>query len=449
VIHWKTFLAFEEENDLFELNEDGLCVWDILRFFVYVDFLYGRQTGKHSRGPLMLALWRQVRRLVSLIHFLLRRSRPNFFFVHSRERMPDGRYFDRTANDFLQRMAGKSHILETFDGPQADYVYPVSLFQFHNLFKRFNRPFYRQRDYQFLADMINSQLGLQWDSRRINHYLNDFRSERLFFRCLFRLKPPKRVYVSWNQPKALYCAAREQGIEIIEFQHGIIDTGHIVYNYPKNITRNVYCPDTLLTYSDFWCRDIHYPVQRIVPVGNSSLAGEVEKGVKPYDPQSRVIAFISGDVFGLSLASLAIDYIRLHPGDRILFKLHSNQLNRRDEYDELFREYPGIEVLTNEAPVEKLIAGWDAIVLIQSTVAYQALQAGIPVFIYKRMTYYRHAHIFDSPNVRLIDNAGQIVLTGKPAEAGPRDVFFETFNERVYQLFSTVDHILVLSADAK
>lgn len=431
-------MAFETENDLFELKEDGFYIWDMVRFFAYLDYLYGPQMLKRPKRQVWDAILRQVQRVLSLVGFLLQKPRPNLFYVHSRDKKPDGRHYDRNAHDFLQRMAGDSHILETYEGPRNDYFFPVSLFNVVNLFKRLYRFFYRHRDYGFLVEKVNGQLGLQWNSRIINKHICDFKAERLFFRWLFRLKGTKRVYLSWNLPKGIYCAARECGVETFEFQHGIIDEGHIVYNYPAGMQdrAKVYCPDILLTFSDFWCREIHFPVQRIVPVGNTVLAGDVEIGVKPYNPKSRVIAFISGDVFGLSLASLAIDYTRLHPEDHLLFKLHSNQFNRRNEYDELFREYPAIQVLTNEQPIEKLILNCDAIVLIQSTVAYQALQAGIPVFIYKQMTYYRHAHIFNNRNVRLIDDASQLVLTGKPDRTGPGDIFFQEFNERVYQLFS-------------
>jgi hypothetical protein len=194
----------------------------------------------------------------------------------------------------------------------------------------------------------------------------------------------------------------------------------------------------LLTFSGFWCRDINYPVKRIIPVGNTILA-DLETTGKYIDPDSRVFGFISADVFGLSLADLAMEYAKLHPKDHILFKLHPNQFSQRKQYYKLFGEFPAIRVITNEQPTEKVILSCDAIVLIQSTIAYQALQAGIPVFIYKRSTYYRHSHIFSSPNVRLIDSARQIVLSDQQVLPGPNDIFFEEFDERVYLLVSKAE----------
>jgi hypothetical protein len=437
VVHWEKFLEFEQTNDLFSLEEDGLPTWDMVRYLVYLDYMWDNfQEQRHKPRKLALVS-SQLRRLRSLVAFLFRKPQPNLFFINSRDRLPDGRYYDRNANDFLQRMAGESHILENFENPEGKYLYPVSLFNFAYIFKRIYYLFYRLRDYSGLAEKINGELGLHWDNERINKVVGHFRGERLFYKWLFRFKRTKRVYVTFAVPKALYCAARECGVESLEFQHGIIDRGHIAYNYPAAIAdqKRVYCPDVLLTFSDFWCQDTHYPVGRIVPIGNTILA-DVETTDKTFDPKNLVMGFISADVFGQSLAELALEYIRLHPQDHIFFKLHPNQFSRRKEYYKLFHDYPNIKVVTNEQPTERMVASCDAIVLIQSTIAYEALQAGIPVFIYKRMTYYRHDHIFNSPNVRLIDDARQIVLTGKPPQPGPRDVFFDDFDERVYRLLS-------------
>jgi hypothetical protein len=435
--HWEKFLEFEVKNDLFLLEEDGLYIWDILRFHVYLNYMWDNFPDQQARQPMAGLLIKSWKRLIFLIRFLLRPSRPNLFYLHSRDRQPDGRFYDKNANDFLQRLAGESHILETCEAPKMRYQYPVSLFSPANLFNRWHYWFYRRRDHSALVEKINAELGLHWDNRAVNRHISYFKSERLFYKWLFRMKRTKRVYVTYSLPKGLFCAARESGVETVEFQHGIIDRGHLGYHYPPGIRAGgrVYCPDLLLTFSGFWCHDINFPVKQIIPVGNTVLA-DIEMTGKIPDPDSRVIGFISADVFGHSLAGLAMEYARLHPRDQLLFKLHPNQFSRKKEYCKLLGDYPNVRVITNEQPTEKVILGCDAIVLIQSTIAYQALQAGIPVFIYKRMTYYRHSHIFSSPNVRLIDHARQIILSNQHVAPGPDDIFFEEFDERVYLLLS-------------
>lgn len=432
--HWEKFFEFEIKNDCFDLQEDGLYIWDILRTEVYVDFIwdnYQDQRPKHRKWELTI---RQLRRIASLIRFFFLKRRPNLFYINSRDKMPDGRFYDRNAFDFLRRMAGESHIIENFEDRHCVYLYPISLFNVANLYKRFHYFFRRRRDYSELSKKLKAGLDVDYDSRRINKIVGYFKGERAFYRWLFRKNGIDRLYVCFDMPKALYCAARDSGVKSIEFQHGIIDKGHIHYNYPTEMRdrKRVYLPDMLLTFSEFWCKDIYYPVREIFPVGNTSLA-ELAMTGKPFDPKNRVIGFISSSVFGHRMADLAIEYMQLNPEDHILFKLHPNQFSRRKEYFKLFQDHPNIKVITNQQPTEQVVASCDAIVLIQSTVAYEALQAGIPVFIYKRMTYYRHDHIFDSPNVRLIDNAQQILLTGRPAQPGPRDIFFDNFDERVYE----------------
>jgi hypothetical protein len=190
----------------------------------------------------------------------------------------------------------------------------------------------------------------------------------------------------------------------------------------------------LLTYSHFWSREVNYPVKQVLAVGNT-IAAQIGHAGRPVHPGLLTIGFISADVFGVRLAELAIEYAKLNPGNQLLFKLHPNQFSRRKEYIERFRQFPGIHVITNEQPTGAMILGCDAIVLIQSTIAYEALQAGVPVFIYKRMTYYRHAHIFESPNVILFDDASEIVIKDRVAPA-TEEIFFEEFDESVYLLLA-------------
>lgn len=209
-------MEFEVKNDLFQLEEDGLYIWDILRFHVYVKYMWDNFGAQRSKQPVLELLIKMIKRLGFLALFLLRRARPNLFYLHSRDRAPDGRFYDKNALDFLQRLAGESHILETCEGRKMGYAYPVSLFNPASLINRFYYWFYRQRDYSDLVEKINTAFELNWNNRDINRHISYFKSERLFYRWLFRMKKTKRVYVTFNLPKALYCAARESQVETIE-----------------------------------------------------------------------------------------------------------------------------------------------------------------------------------------------------------------------------------------
>ena len=437
MVYWEKFLEFEQKNELFQLEEDGMYVWDILRHHVYAEYQWDNYKAQAQlKEPPFRMLVALLRRFCYLILFLFRKSRPNLFYIHSREKGPDGRFLDRNTYDFLQRMGKDAFILETYEGKGVKYSYPVHLINPASLFNRVYGLFYKKKDFSWLADKINGDLGLQWSNDTVNRHIQYFRSERMFFRWLFRLKKIQRLYVAFNSQKSHYCAARECGIQTIEFQHGIIDRGHVDYNYPPGIDAGsrVYCPDVLLTYSHFWSREVNYPVKQVLAVGNT-IAAQIGHAGRPVHPGLLTIGFISADVFGVRLAELAIEYAKLNPGNQLLFKLHPNQFSRRKEYIERFRQFPGIHVITNEQPTGAMILGCDAVVLIQSTIAYEALQAGVPVFIYKRMTYYRHAHIFESPNVILFDDASEIVIKDRVAPA-TEEIFFEEFDESVYLLLA-------------
>jgi hypothetical protein len=437
-LHYREkFLEFESKNDLFQLEEDGIHVWDVLRHHVFVEYSWDNYI---EQGPLKESALRMLRRVLRragyLIVFLFRKRRSNYFFIHSRDRGPDGLFLDRNANDLLERIGKDSFLQETFEGDGVRYAYPVDLINPASLFNRVYKLFYKNKDYSWLVDKINSQLGLRWNNSIINRHMRYFRSEGLFFKWVFRFKKIKRLYVSFHSQKSHYYAARLCGIESIEIQHGVMDYGHLDYNYPPEIVAGgkVHCPDVLLTYGAFWSREINYPVKQVLAIGNS-IVSRIGRAERPLSSGPLTLLFISADVFGVKLSELAIAYVQLHPDSTILFKLHPNQFSRRKEYLDRFRQYPAIRVLTNEQSTSELILHCDAVVLIQSTIAYEALQAGVPVFIYKRMTYLRHGLIFDHPNVSLIDDAHEIVLREKSSSA-EGDIFFEGFDESVYLLIA-------------
>ena len=440
LIHWKKFLEFEEEQDLFALREEDLYIWDIIRFHVYLDYMWENFEEQRAKRKTSQKWALSLKRIGYLLSFLFKKTRPNLFFTNSRDRAVDGKFYDKNADDFLRRLHEKAHIIETYQLSTGRYVYPVSLINPASLLNVLHHAFYRKRDYSALLEKINGTLGLKWNNDKINRLISDFKSEMAFYSFLFRFRKPNRIYVTQNGlQKALFYAARNYNIETVEFQHGIIDPGHIAYNYPAGIQFEspIYIPDIFLTFSPFWARDIHYPVKKIIPVGNTGFAHTGVSDVYPSSPANSapIVGFVSADVFGQELSQLAREYAAIAPDTTILFKLHPNEFARKKEFEAGFAQHPNIRVITNEQPTETVIRACSAIVLIQSTIAYQALQAGVRVFIYKKMTWYRHEHIFDNPNVRLIDHASEIDLAGSTGDIPPV-VFFETFNESIYHQLS-------------
>lgn len=77
-----------------------------------------------------------------------------------------------------------------------------------------------------------------------------FHSQYIIFKTFLKIKKPKKVFLTVAYVNcARVKAAKDLGIEVIEFQHGIINKSHYGYNVSKLIDSNFY-PDFLLSFGE-------------------------------------------------------------------------------------------------------------------------------------------------------------------------------------------------------
>ncbi len=87
----------------------------------------------------------------------------------------------------------------------------------------------------------------------------------------------------------------------------------------------------------------------------------------------------------------------------VYFKLHPYQFGEKKNYEEKFKDFENLKVITNEWSVGELLQQSDTVFAVQTTAIYEALQAQKKVIVLKRSSYERQQHIFDHPNLHLVD----------------------------------------------
>ena len=128
------------------------------------------------------------------------------------------------------------------------------------------------------------------------------------------------------------------------------------------------------------------------------------------------------------------------PGRRFVYKLHPNQLEHESDIRADLSAFANVCVVGNERRVRDLLPDVSFVVLIQSTVAHESLQAGKTVCLVSLFDYQTHADLFSLPQVALVPTIEALrrVLASPPVDA-PAPVYFDPLDRpRVAELMVKV-----------
>lgn len=411
---WNRFLSFEARHNLFNLtDEKGIYIWDIVRFDIYIDILWGN-------NPTITNKTRKKRNYLHLFKAPLYYFRSLFvksdylFFLASRNK--DGeKLIDKNAyNSIKQCLSVKKKIIgiesyaDCFSSDLKECGFQLLL---PSLPLYIISKILKKQNYNF--DPILSLVKTEFPESKIdNSYLNSlyhlFYTQRRFYRFLLKRWGIKKTFLTQNGiQKGLIAACHDLNIPVYEFQHGIVDQGHIAYSYPSDNITNVYLPNKIVALSDFWFKDCILPFAcKTISIGNDYFVPNKLESPNDFFQRKGKILVVSADVFGIELANFIKQCIvdSILKNYKFYFKLHPNQFNEYNYYSTLFKDYNNVIIIQNEKDIPTLIGETEAMLTIQSTAVYEGLQKGISTYILKKSSYMRQAHLFKLPNVFLIDN---------------------------------------------
>ncbi len=170
-------------------------------------------------------------------------------------------------------------------------------------------------------------------------------SKRLYEKTIRKIHPRVIVEECHYSFVKMVCnqIAHENGIPVIELQHGTMHEDHIAYQYADDAVDIPLLPDYIFTFSDYWNRVVNLPKTRTKLI--STGFPYFEKGVKKAKREvirsdnRTTIIFISPGL-ETSLPEIAIDIARRLDNNsyRIIYKLHPLEYNMSDiELAELIR----------------------------------------------------------------------------------------------------------------
>jgi hypothetical protein len=438
----RRFRDMEVKYNLFNLQtKDGIYFWDILRYHVHLSVLSEKGFFPNVKAYMNKPAEPKSKRLLKALRLLplfiinefrwifLRKKKKYVFLLNSRFQDANGNPEDSLIKDIHDQLKADSFELEIFRHKKFGWLKRNigSRYFLYKLEMRYLLGRNHKDEWSDLSKIINEEfeINIYWQET-FHVLLNKYRKEYIFFYNVFKKVKPKFLFFQ-SLPKGMIAAANDLKITSIDLQHGHTNKGGVLYSYPTKIDLNHISsiPRIFLTLGKFWNNQIDFPF-KIITSGNSYFNIQQDKNIKERKGIMVVsVAFTHGD-----LQQATANLAKNHPDLIFYYKLHSNQKHQEQVCRNYFNAYPNVKVIYTEEGVKEIMDKCFAIIVIQTSVIYQALQKGLAVFIFKWHYYEMSYDVFNEKGVFLVRNWEDIsrnLSTGDWGNFAVSTVFFEPY----------------------
>ncbi len=392
--------SLEDEHDLLDLEIGGVKVWQYLRMSIYYDI--ARKVGVlENPHPWRLTKWQKIQQAFSylkscLLHNPFLHCRPVDVLLvdHARSNMINGQWVDIYSHFFLQDLEaqGKNYLVlerpsvgRRLRQPSANRKH-LDIIRFKlNLRRRLSR--YRlSAAEEVKIGKISGALGLVFGVEcdlkpKIAEAVFHFRvNYGLYMRLLKRLQPKVLcILVSYSQLGALIRAAKDLGIEVIEFQHGVFSRYHLGYSFLDRTEPLAYFPDKFLTWGRFWNGLIELPIQRnnVVDAGFPYFhyMRMLQSGIVRI--KNRILVLSQGAI-GRALAERILACADELKTFELVYKLHPSEYSCWSEYPALCKlaRLDNVRVVDSSSDLYRLFAEAEYQIGVFSTAIYEGIGMG-------------------------------------------------------------------------
>ena len=423
-------LQIEDESGIFELEVNGIRLWQYVRWFCLVEIMYDitgivRRYEKRERisdQAVKMGFWERVARQ----QFLL--GKKDLIVMNHPRRIKEGKYYRCFVTEtLLENLDCSYYVFENpFCGqhfrpaPTKNLKYiDVDLLRVVFAKKdestnRQLRAFYNKLMEIFEKDnQIN--LSLKVKKEILNYVISGYyeiQCRTVWAKIVFSLVKPKALIVTAPYSPdagAVIVEAKKRNIATIEMQHGI-NNDHFFYNYLYQGNVDIF-PDYLFAYGESDREVKRYPIakEKILPVGYPDLEKKVEKYKKAKRNDRKVMLFISNseDIIAEYAAALRKDE-RLK-NIRMIYKLHPDEYGRyKSKYAQLFD--CGVEVISeNKHDIYYYLGQADYVIGTESTALYEATAFDTEIFIISGGSYSLSRMLYEKGCAQLVTSVDMLV----------------------------------------
>jgi hypothetical protein len=396
------FKRFERECSLFDLEIDGVPIWERVRLRVFREIK--PQTGSGQAHTSIdkdttdflkgLSLW--IRNFISRNPYFTSENKYLFIGHPRRQKKPDGFWWDPYCDPIHENCSLDSihfempYLLDHRTPAKTESLRYLEFIHYSGTIQRKlglhgitlnSDTVARLKEVETeIEQRFNAHVDL---TSQVQRLLRNRRCRLwLYERLLDRVNPEVVVVVVSYGKHTLIEACKRKNIPVVELQHGIIYPEHLGYSFAGEKTKTLF-PDYLLTWGDFWSVDIEFPItdDRIISVGYPHI--EQSKNKYSNTTSRKQILFISQGTIGEQLSKFAME-VAQHPDidHDIVYKLHPGEYDRwQDEYPWLLNA--DFEIISNSGPsLYELFTDSSVQVGVYSTAVYEGLAFDLETYVY-------------------------------------------------------------------
>ncbi|MGV7930889.1 MAG: hypothetical protein AB2L13_18650 [Spirochaetota bacterium] len=403
---FKKLLDLEKKHNLLDFEISNVRIWQACRTFIF--YRIEREAGvftemhtvKNRKRDRIEAIPSFIKSILFHNPFLDFSRSDVLIFDHSRKVRINGEYIDIYTKYFIDYLKEEGTSLRVYEEPHQnrhytrkgrerkhlDIVLILSRLYAHFVPLRLSRD--EKSRIISLGEEIKKKIGVEIDLLKYFKFeIKKFKAQYALFSVIIRKNVPSRIYcvVAYGRP-ALIKAARDQGVETVEIQHGTISDFHPGYHYPHTRKGGLgYFPDRIFLWDDFWKRMCSIPLDddRLEIKGFEFLVRESRK-YAGLEKNNHQILVISQGAIGPRLSEMLLAEIERLKQFRIVYKLHPGEYDRWKGYKSLVslsRHENVVVVDNNSTPLYKLMAESAYIVGVYSTAIFESLYFGCSVVL--------------------------------------------------------------------
>jgi hypothetical protein len=390
----------ELKNDLLQYKVEGWCVWPILRFEIgcLMEDIPLTKRGKIWLIQLLILAIYSLRSLTLLKPARMIIKTYTSGLVERKEIYYKDIWFDDlllSVGDYvkIETINNRKFIRRRKTALTKSNLVTNLLDLVTALLARVGGPRYISEIAGKLYTGLNNELKLngitlRWAERRLRNF---YWCKKIYTYLLRRVRP---AYLLTADPGeyALVAAAKEQGIKVIELQHGLINRHHYAYSWMADAVKNkrwMPIPDCLFLWGEYWKQELEmngFWGNALYVVGSLRMEEYRHRKAAKKKEQVCTLLLTSQGIDVERIIAFVSDVLEASKGKhdiRLYIKLHPVYETSKTLYEGAFKDDPRVQVLLgNEDPSTfDLLTLVDFHLSISSTCHYDALGLGVPTII--------------------------------------------------------------------